>query len=83
MNNLLKSHGTIPHKFCPHTHQQNRVAKRKRRHLLEVTEALLLSVSVPKCYWPEAVLTVVLLINIAPSSVNIDVFVFLSIWTLL
>src|SRR3954467_11599215 len=50
------------------THQQNVTAERKHRHLLDVTRSLLLSASMPKSYWAEAVLTATLLINITPSS---------------
>ena len=48
MNNVLKSYGTIPQQSCPH--QQNGVAERKNRHLLEVTWSLLLFASAFKCY---------------------------------
>jgi len=37
MNNVLKSHDTIPQQSCPHTHQQNGVAEQKHRHLLKIT----------------------------------------------
>ena len=50
MTTLLKSHGTISQQSCPHTHQQNGVAKHKHKHILEVTRSLLFSTSVPKYY---------------------------------
>src|SRR3954466_11721488 len=72
MNNLLKSHGTLHQQSCPHTHQQNGVAERKHRHLLDITRSLLISAYVPKSYWAEAVVTAALLANITPSSVTAD-----------
>src|SRR3954464_6736764 len=72
MQNLLKSHGTIHQQSCPHTHQQNGVAERKHRHMLDVTRSLLQTSFAPKSYWAEAVLTAALLINITPSSVTSD-----------
>ena len=68
MTNLLKSHGTLHQQSCPHTHQQNGTAERKHRHLLDITRSLLISASVPKSCWAEAILTVALLTNITPSS---------------
>jgi len=44
-------------------------AKRKNRHLLEVTRTLLFQMNVPKSYWGEAVFTMVHLINQLPSRV--------------
>ncbi|CAL2268732.1 unnamed protein product [Prunus armeniaca] len=52
-----------------YTPQQNGVAERKNRHLLEVARSLLLSIYVPKSYWGEAVLTAAYLINRMPSQV--------------
>nr|GEZ33881.1 putative ribonuclease H-like domain-containing protein [Tanacetum cinerariifolium] len=43
---------------CPHTPEQNGVAKRKNRILLEITRALLVESQVPKFFWPEALATV-------------------------
>ena len=48
--------------------EQNRVAERKHRHILEITHALLISSSVPRTFWKEVVLTSVNLINITLSS---------------
>jgi hypothetical protein len=61
--------GIIHQSFCVNTPQQNRLAERKNRHLLETTRALLFQNQVPKNYWGEAVLTSTYLINRIPSRV--------------
>ncbi|KOM56062.1 hypothetical protein LR48_Vigan10g195400 [Vigna angularis] len=64
------SHNGIVHELtCVNTPQQNGIAERKNRHLLEVTRALLFQMSVPKIYWGEAVLTATYLINRLPTRV--------------
>ncbi|KAB2628709.1 hypothetical protein D8674_033504 [Pyrus ussuriensis x Pyrus communis] len=55
-NAIRVSRSSILHKTtCPYTPQQNGVAERKNRHILETARALLLGASVPKFFWPEAV----------------------------
>ena len=48
--------------------EQNGVAERKHRHIVETARSLLLSAFVPSEFWGEAVLTAVSLINTIPSS---------------
>jgi transposase InsO family protein len=43
---ILDSNGTLPHRSCPYTSQQNGRAKRKLRHILDVVRTLLISTSV-------------------------------------
>ena len=43
--------------------QQNRVAERKNRHILEVAVAMLNKKHIPKSYWAEAANTALYLIN--------------------
>ena len=50
-----------------HIHEQNGVAKRKYRHILNTTRALLVPVSFLVIFGQKALLTVVILINITPS----------------
>lgn len=66
---LLASRGTLAESSCTDTPQQNGVAERKHRHIMEITRALLLSSSTPKKFWGEAALTSVYVINRTPSSV--------------
>ncbi|KAG9442993.1 hypothetical protein H6P81_018847 [Aristolochia fimbriata] len=66
---LLNSHGTQHQLSCSYTPQQNGIAERKHRHFMETTRALLLSSSVPRVFWGEAVLTSVNIINRLPPPV--------------
>ena len=54
---------------CSQTPQQNSVAERKNRHILEITRALLTAAYVLKRFWPDAVMTTVYLMNQLPSQV--------------
>ena len=65
---FLTSHGVLHRTSCPHTPQQNGVAERKNRHLLETTRTLLLHSHVPHQFWGDVVLTACYLINRMPSS---------------
>ena len=67
--NFFDDHCIIHQSSCPHTPQQNGVAKRKMRHLLEVTHDLKFHMHVPKSYWSDAILTACHLINRIPSTV--------------
>ncbi|RDX66745.1 hypothetical protein CR513_54457, partial [Mucuna pruriens] len=66
---FLKDNGVVHELTCVNTPQQNGVAERKSRHLLEVTRALLFQMSVLTVYWGEAVLTTTYLINKLPTRV--------------
>ena len=65
---FMASHGILHQTSCPHTPQQNGVAERKNRHLVETTRTLLLHGNVPHRFWGDAVLTACYLINRMPSS---------------
>jgi histone deacetylase 1/2 len=54
---------------CPHTSQQNGIAERKHRHLVETGLALLAHSSMPLRYWDEAFLTACYLINRMPTPI--------------
>ena len=72
-NNYLevfcKEKGIIHTSTCRDTPQQNGIAERKNRHLLEVSRAIMLSMHVPKYLWGDAVLTACYLINRMPTRV--------------
>ncbi|KAK6796289.1 hypothetical protein RDI58_003990 [Solanum bulbocastanum] len=60
--------GIIHQTTCPYTPQQNGVAERKNRHLIETARTLLLESNVPLRFWGDAILTSCYLINRMPSS---------------
>jgi transposase InsO family protein len=66
---FLQQKGILSQRSCPNTPQQNGMAERKNRHLLDVTRTLLLQASVPSQFWVEALSTAVFLINRLPSTV--------------
>ena len=65
----LSSFGIIHQTSCPGTSQQNGLAERKNRHLLEITRCIMLAMNVPKYLWAEAVMTAAYLMNRMPSRV--------------
>ena len=69
MSDFLQTHGIIHRNSCVHTPQQNGIAERKNRHILEVTRALMITSNVPKFYWGDAILTATHLINRMPNKV--------------
>jgi hypothetical protein len=64
---FLQTNGIISQRSCPSTPQQNGVAERKNRHILDVVRTLMLDSFVPSRFWCEAVSTAVHLINRLPS----------------
>ena len=67
LGDYLLSQGIVHQSSCIDTLQQNGVAERKNRHLLEVVRSLMFTTRVPKFFWGEAVLTATYLINRMPS----------------
>ena len=63
MQNFTRDKGLIHQTTCPYTPQQNGVAERKNRFILEITRALMIESLVPAYYWPEAIATATYLIN--------------------
>lgn len=66
---LLVENGIHHQTSNVYTPQQNGVAERKHRHILEVARSIMFSMNVPKYLWGEAVLTATCLINRMPSRV--------------
>jgi histone deacetylase 1/2 len=73
VNTVLQTHfaanGIIHRLSCPGTPEQNGLAKRRHRHIVETSLTLLAHASVPVKYWTAAFNTAVFLINHLPSSV--------------
>lgn len=53
---------------CPHTPQQNGVAERKHRHLIELSLSMLFHSQVPLQYWVESFFTANYLSNLLPAA---------------
>ncbi|XP_073357811.1 uncharacterized protein [Aegilops tauschii subsp. strangulata] len=66
VRNLLASHGTIFRLTCPYTSQQNGRVERIIRTLNDRVRMLLFHSYVPPQFWPDALATASLLINIRP-----------------
>jgi transposase InsO family protein len=62
-HSFLTKHGIRHRKFCPHTSQQNGLAERKLRHILETGLSLLAKSHLSNKYWVDAFLTAVFIIN--------------------
>ena len=73
VNTVLQTHfaanGIIHRLSCPGTPEQNGLAERRHRHIVETSLTLLAHASVPVKYWTAAFNTAVFLINRLPSSV--------------
>ena len=67
MHQLLTSKGLLHQTTSPDTPQQNGIAKRKNRLLLEITRVIMLESHVPTYLWPEAVATANYLTNRLPT----------------
>ncbi|RVX01052.1 Retrovirus-related Pol polyprotein from transposon TNT 1-94 [Vitis vinifera] len=63
LGEFLAQEGIVHLSSCVDTPQQNGIAERKNRHLLEVARSLMFSMNVPKLFWGQAVLTAAYLIN--------------------
>ena len=68
----MSSHGILHQSSCAYTPQQNGVAERKNRHLVETARTLPLHHKVPQRFWGNAILAACFLINRMPSSVLHD-----------
>ena len=69
LGHFLCEKGIQHQSTCIDTPQQNGIAERKNKHLLEVARAIMFSTNVPKYLWGEAVLTASFLINRMPTRI--------------
>lgn len=69
LGNFFLENGIIRQSSCVDTPQHNSIAKRKNKHLLEVTRSLLFSTKVLKYLWGETILTIAYLLNKMPSKI--------------
>lgn len=65
---FCKDKGIVRHKTCAYTPQQNGVAERMNRTIMEKVRSMLSDSGLPKTFWAEATHTAVVLINKTPSS---------------
>ncbi|XP_013614818.1 PREDICTED: uncharacterized protein LOC106321044 [Brassica oleracea var. oleracea] len=68
----LAQDGILYQTSCPYTPQQNGVAARKNRHLMEVARSMMFQANVPKRFWSDAVATSCYLINRIPTKILHD-----------
>ncbi|KAG8492340.1 hypothetical protein CXB51_009634 [Gossypium anomalum] len=66
-NRLCKSEGIMRHLIVRHTLQQNSVAERVNRTIMEKVRCMLSNVNLPKSFWAEAASIACFLINQSPS----------------
>ncbi|GJZ59848.1 putative RNA-directed DNA polymerase [Tanacetum coccineum] len=69
LNDFFNDLGIIQQTSCVYTPQQNGIAERKYRHLLNVARSLMYQGGIPLRFWSDCVLTAVYLINRLPTSV--------------
>jgi len=68
VSHFCSKNGIIHQTCCSHTSQQNGVAERKHRHILDVARAMIIHMHVSKYLWSDAVLSICHLINRMSSS---------------
>jgi hypothetical protein len=67
LHNHFLAYGISHHISCPHAHQQNGLAERKHRHLVETGLSPLAQSQLPIRFWDKAFNTTGYLINRVPS----------------
>jgi transposase InsO family protein len=63
----LSQNGIFHRLTCPHTSQQNGIAERKHRHIVELGLTLVAQLGLPSKHWVDSFLTSVYLINRLPT----------------
>jgi hypothetical protein len=64
----LKEHGIQRKYSCSYSPQQNGIAERKNRHIIEITRAMLNEKNLPNYFWVEVVTTTVYIMNRTPTA---------------
>ncbi|KAK1651745.1 hypothetical protein QYE76_013510 [Lolium multiflorum] len=70
IRSLLATHGAVFCLTCPYTSSQNGRAERMLRTLNDCVRTLLFHASMPPRFWPDALATTTLLVNIRPCRVR-------------
>jgi hypothetical protein len=66
-NEYLKEHRIQRKYSCSYSPQQNGVAKRKNRHIVEIARAMLNEKNLPNYFWAETLATIVYIMNRTPT----------------
>ena len=69
---FLTNNGIFHRLTCPYTSLQNGIAEQKHRQIQEMGLTFLAKVGLPNCYWVDAFLTSIYLINRLPTKVLKD-----------
>jgi len=69
LGDYLRQQGIRHHTSCIYTSQQNGLAERKNRQIMEMVRASLFGMNMPRFYWGEAVKSGVYIMNRVPSRV--------------
>lgn len=69
LSQFFSKQGRIHRIACPYTHNQNGIAERKHRHIIETCLALLSHAQLPYKFWDDAASCAVHLINRLPTPI--------------
>lgn len=67
LEDYLKNEGICHQLIVDHRPQQNRIAERKNRTLVEIASCMLIQCGLPRIFWAEAILTATYIRNICSS----------------
>ncbi len=67
-NEYLNEHGIQKKYSCSYSPQQNGVAERKNKHIVEIARAMLNENNLPNYFWVEVVTTIVYIMNRTPTT---------------
>ena len=66
---LFQDSGIITRISCPQTPQQNGMAERMHRTLINIVRAMLIQANLPSIFWVEALMSAVYVLNRVPHAV--------------